>query len=343
MAQQIHPGIARAPQPTGIDTVTEPNTEAQALHSHAAYRRVFTPGKLSFGFIMPLEAYPDSPFPTLHDHTRLARMADEAGFAALWMRDVPFYDPQFGDTGQMLDPMVYLGYLAAHTSRIALGTAGIVLPLRDPIIVAKQAASVDQLTGGRLLLGLSTGDRPVEYPAFGAEFENRAERFQEAVSLIRTVTEDAFPIADTRHYGRLDGKLDLVPKPRAKRLPLVVVGRARQDLAWITRNTDGWIGHMSDFGRMDELLDRWREGAQGLGFKPYGYGSFFELDAHPAAPLRYIGNRFSMGRKALIDLWTLQQEQGVNHVALNLKPSRRPVEEVMQELAEFVLPQFRNQ
>jgi hypothetical protein len=50
-----------------------------------------------------------------------------------------------------------------------------------------------------------------------------------------------------------------------------------------------------------------------------------------------------MGRNALIELWTLQQEQGVNHVALNLKPSRRPVEEVMQELAEFVLPQFRNQ
>jgi luciferase-type oxidoreductase len=316
---------------------------SQDLSEHKAYQRVFQPGKLTFGFIMPLEGYPDSPFPTLQDHTRLARWADETGFAALWMRDVPFYDPMFGDTGQMLDPMVYLGYLAAHTRNITLGTAGIVLPLRDPIFLAKQAASVDQLTGGRFLLGLSTGDRATEYPAFGATYENRAERFQEAVGLLKTLTQESFPQAQTQFYGTLSGNLDLIPKPYARRLPLVVVGRARQDMNWIARNTDGWIGHISDFSKLRDLIADWRAGAAGLGFKPYGYGGFFDLTDDPGAPLRYIGNRISMGRKRLIDLWTMQQEQGVNHVALNLKPSRRPAGEVMQELAEFVLPQFRNQ
>ena len=313
------------------------------LGNHAAYQRVFQPGKLTFGFIMPLEGYPDSPFPTLADHTRLAGWADDSGFAALWMRDVPFYDPMFGDTGQMLDPMVYLGYLAAHTRNIALSTAGIVLPLRDPVILAKQAASVDQLTGGRLLLGLSSGDRATEYPAFGANFENRAERFREAVGLLKTLTQEHFPRAETNYYGKLEGNLDLIPKPYAKRLPLVVVGRARQDLSWIAANADAWIGHISNFSHLRELIAEWREGAEGLGFKPYGYGGFFDLDDNPKAPLRYIGNRITMGRSTLIDLWTMQQNQGVNHVALNLKPSRRPAEEVMQELAEFVLPQFRNQ
>ncbi len=313
------------------------------LGNHAAYQRVFQPGKLTFGFIMPLEGYPDSPFPTLADHTRLAGWADDSGFAALWMRDVPFYDPMFGDTGQMLDPMVYLGYLAAHTRNIALSTAGIVLPLRDPVILAKQAASVDQLTGGRLLLGLSSGDRATEYPAFGANFENRAERFREAVGLLKTLTQEHFPRAETNYYGKLEGNLDLIPKPYAKRLPLVVVGRARQDLSWIAANADAWIGHISNFSHLRELIAEWREGAIGLGFKPYGYGGFFDLDDNPKAPLRYIGNRITMGRSTLIDLWTMQQNQGVNHVALNLKPSRRPAEEVMQELAEFVLPQFRNQ
>lgn len=313
------------------------------LSKHPSFPRVFKEGKLTFGFIMPLEAYPDSPFPTLQDHVRLARLADEAGFAALWMRDVPFYDPQFGDTGQMLDPMVYLGYLAAHTRNIALGTAGMVLPLRDPIILAKQATSVDQLTRGRLLLGLSSGDRATEYPAFGANFENRSERFQEAVQLLRSVSEDVFPLADTRFYGKLSGNLDLIPKAYAHRLPLIVVGRARQELKWIAENADAWMGHMSDFSRLHELLALWRQSSEGLGFKPYSYGSFFELQENPDAPLRYMGNRFTMGRNALISLWSQQQEQGVNHVALNLKPSRRPVEEVMQELAEFVLPQFRNQ
>jgi alkanesulfonate monooxygenase SsuD/methylene tetrahydromethanopterin reductase-like flavin-dependent oxidoreductase (luciferase family) len=84
---------------------------------------------------MPLEGYPNSPFPTLDKHVELAVKADETGFSTLWMRDVPFCDPKFGDTGQMLDPMVYLGFLAAHTRRIALGTTGIVLPLRDPLML----------------------------------------------------------------------------------------------------------------------------------------------------------------------------------------------------------------
>lgn len=313
------------------------------LSGHRAYQRIYQPGKLSFGFIMPLEGYPDTPFPTLAEHTRLARWADDTGFAALWMRDVPFYDPMFGDTGQMLDPMVYMGYLAAHTSNIAFGTAGIVLPLRDPVILAKQAASIDQLSGGRLVLGLSSGDRATEYPAFGADFENRGERFQEAVGLIRTLTQERFPQASSRFYGQLQGNLDLIPKPFGARMPLVVVGRARQDPGWIARHTDGWINHITNFSRLGDLLAEWRIAGEGLGFKPYGYGGFFELVEQPDAPLRYIGNRIQLGRKTLVDLWTMQQAQGVNHVAINLKPSRRPAEEVMQELAEFVLPQFHNQ
>lgn len=316
---------------------------APAMSSHRTYSRVFTPGKLTFGFITPLETYPNSPFPTLIDHQRLAKAADDAGFSAMWMRDVPFYDPNFGDTGQMLDPLVYLGFLAAHTRNIALGTAGIVLPLREPVILAKQAASVDVLTSGRLILGLSSGDRAVEYPAFGADFANRAERFREATGLLKTLTQESFPLADTRYYGNLSGNIDLVPKLHSRRLPMIVVGRARQDLSWIAQNTDGWMGHLSDFSRLHLMLDEWHRAGEGLGFKPYAYGSFFDLAENPDAPLRFIGNRFTAGRNALINLWTQQQEQGVNHVALNLKPSRRPAEEIMQELAEFVLPQFRNQ
>ncbi|MFY3985933.1 TIGR03571 family LLM class oxidoreductase [Achromobacter xylosoxidans] len=228
------------------------------LQAHPAYSRVFKPGQLTFGFIMPLEGYPDSPFPTLENHVRLAKQADEAGFSALWMRDVPFYDPSFGDTGQMLDPMVYLGFLAAHTRHIALGTAGIVLTLRDPLIVAKQAVSVDQLAQGRLLLGLSTGDRAVEYPAFGLQYENRGDRFRDAFELLKATTEQSFPRMKTTHYGELRGDIDLVPKPFGTRIPMLTIGRARQDMAWIAQRSDGWIWHLSNFRRLPELLAEWQ-------------------------------------------------------------------------------------
>jgi len=311
------------------------------LAAHAGYARIFRPGKLTFGFIMPLEGYPASPFPTLANHQALARMADEAGFSALWLRDVPFYDPAFGDTGQVLDPMVYMGFLAAHTSRIALGTAGIVATLREPLIVAKQAVSVDQLLGGRLVLGLSTGDRTVEYPAFGADFDNRGERFREAFGLIKTVTGEHFPTARTTHYGNLDGAIDLVPKPAAARLPMIVVGRARQDMAWIARHSDGWIWHLSDFNRLPQLIEAWRASHEtGQWVRPYGYGTMFDLAEDPHEPLQFVRNGIRIGRHALIELFYHQQQEGVSHIALNLKPLQRPSHEALAELAEHVLPLF---
>ncbi|WP_334033468.1 LLM class oxidoreductase [Burkholderia gladioli] len=308
------------------------------LARHRAYARVFQPGRLTFGFIAPLEGYPESASPTLEGHAALARQADALGFAAIWLRDVPFFDPSFGDVGQIHDPMVYAGWLAAITRHIAIGTAGMVMTLRDPILVAKQAASVDQLSGGRLLLGLSTGDRATEYPAFAQPYDNRAERYREAHALLRVVTEQHFPTHQTVHYGRLDGNLDLVPKP-VGRLPTLAIGRCGQDVDWLAQHMDGWIWHQSDFDRLPDVLAQWRASGDGQVFKPYGYGVFFDLDENPDAPLQ-VGRGIRTGRNALIALWKRQQAQGVSHVALNLKPLRRPAAEVLAELAEYVLPEF---
>lgn len=303
------------------------------------FGKVFRPGALTFGLIAPLEGYPGSDAPTMRQHTELAMKADDQGFSAIWLRDVPFRDPSFGDVGQIFDPMVYGTWLAAVTKKIAIGTAGIVLPLRDPLIVAKQAASLDHLSDGRFVLGLSTGDRPTEYPAFGVNFPNRAERFRDAHGLIRTVLENDFPKQQTAHYGELDGSLDLVPKPIQDQLPVLAIGRCGQDIDWLASNMDGWIWHQSNFDRLPEVINLWRASCGPSNFKPYGYGVFFELDRDPNAPLR-AGRGLYGGRNALIDLWKRQQDQGVSHVALNMRVSHRPVGDTLDELAEYVLPQF---
>ena len=129
-------------------------------------------GRLSLGVFFPIEAFAGDT-PTMRDQERVARRAEELGFAALWIRDVPLRDPTFGDIGQIYDPWVYLGWIAAQTCDIALATGSIVLPLRHPLHTAKAAASVDQLTQGRLVLGVASGDRPVEFPSFGVDFERR--------------------------------------------------------------------------------------------------------------------------------------------------------------------------
>jgi luciferase-type oxidoreductase len=204
------------------------NKISQDLAIRSTYARVFRPGSLTLGFIAPLEGYPNTPWPTPENYGEMVRQVDLAGFAALWLRDVPIYDPNFGDLAELVDPMVYAGGIAAQTKSIAIGTAGIALPLRDPIAVGKPT-SADLLTGGRLL-GLSTGDRPSEYAAFGRDIDTRAKRYRDALGITRAATETSFPRYASKHYGNLQGNLDLLPKPRGGRLPILAAG---PDSRWI--------------------------------------------------------------------------------------------------------------
>jgi luciferase-type oxidoreductase len=309
------------------------------MRAHPAFGRLFRPGRLTFGLLAPLEGYPDQPIPTLQNQEALVRRADELGIAALWLRDVPFYDPNFGDVGQIWDPMVYAGWLAAETRQIAIGTAGMILPLREPLLLAKQAASLDHLSGSRFLLGLASGDRPGEFPSMGLRFEDRVERYREALAVLRAATEGHFNRHAGTHYGSLDGSLDLLPKPRAPRLPLIAIGRGGQDLEWIASHVDAWIWHGSNPQKMADVVPAWRAAVGTACFKPYGYGAWFELLDDPEAPLE-PGRVLRAGRKALVALWKDQERLGVSHVVLNLKPARRPAAEMIEELAQFVLPEF---
>ncbi|MEC7133027.1 MAG: LLM class flavin-dependent oxidoreductase, partial [Pseudomonadota bacterium] len=104
--------------------------------------------------------------PDMTEHHSRIQLADKLGFKAAWVRDVPVYDPSFGDAAQVFETFTYLGYLAGITDNILLGTAAVVLPLRQPLLVKKAAATVQQLSNDRLILGVASGDRPVEYPLF---------------------------------------------------------------------------------------------------------------------------------------------------------------------------------
>ena len=325
--------------PNGLSGAYNAGALPDDLATHRGFGRVFQPGKLTLGLIAPLEGYPDSPSPTLANHVEMVRKADGIGIAALWLRDVPFYDPSFGDVGQIIDPMVYAGFLAAHTRQIAIGSAGVVLPLRDPLIVAKQSTSVDQLVGGRFLLGLSGGDRPEEFPAFGVAFENRAERYRDAYAMIRAAVDNEFPHWRSEFYGKLSGTLDLIPKPVGQRLPAVAIGRSGQAIDWIAANMDAWIWHGMDARRMTDVVPTWRQATTGMPFKPYGYATWFDLAEDPDAPIQ-PGRVLRGGRHALIALWGEQEHAGVSHVVLNMKQTRRPVTEILDELAEYILPQF---
>lgn len=203
------------------------------------YNATFALGGLSLGLVVPIARYTDSAVPNMAGHIERVKLAERLGFRAVWLRDVPFNVPSFGDAGQLFDPFTYLGFLAGQTSDIALGVASIVLPLRHPAHVAKAAASADVLSGGRLILGVASGDRPEEYPAMQGDFEQRGKAFRESFDYIRAMSE-ASPRIDNG-FGRVDGNMDMLPKPAGARLPLLVTGSSRQSPEWIAEHGDGWM------------------------------------------------------------------------------------------------------
>ncbi len=176
--------------------MTESDSAPDTPALNRGFHRVFQPGRMTLGLMFPIEAYGLTSWdmPTMEGQVELAKRAEELGFAALWCRDVPLRDPNFGDVGQIYDPWVWLGYITAHTRDIALATGSIILPLRHPLHVAKAAASVDQLSGGRLILGVASGDRPIEIPAFGQDHATRGARFRDSYTYFRRALEEEFPV-----------------------------------------------------------------------------------------------------------------------------------------------------
>lgn len=308
-----------------------------SVQGSAGFRRMFAPGRLTVGVFFPIEAY-SGDRPAMADQERLARRAEALGFAALWFRDVPLRDPAFGDVGQVFDPWAYLGYIAAQTRDIALATGAIVLPLRHPLHTAKAAASVDQLSGGRLVLGVASGDRPVEFPAFGIDHSARAGLFRENLRVIRQALDESYPeIASD--YGVLS-HADLVPKPVA-RLPILITGASGQSMEWIAAHADGWVTYPRPLPTQARLARDWRTLAEAIdppAFKPFAQSLYVDLAEDPDHPPMPIHLGFRGGRNAVAEHLLGLRQAGVHHVALNLKYGRRSAGDVLEEIAEYVLP-----
>ena len=307
-----------------------------------AYNTAFRPERLSLGLVLPLKSYADSPTPNMARHVERARLADSLGFSALWLRDVPFNVPAFGDAGQIFDPFVYLGALAASTRDIALGVASVVLPLRHPAHVAKAAASADVLSGGRLLLGVASGDRPDEYPALNMGFEDRGDRFRDSFDYIRAMAED-YPRRDTAH-GTLSGGIDMLPKPTAERLPLLITGGSQQSPDWVAHNGDGWMTYPRDALAQGRVVGDYRQriAEAGLPDKPVMQPLYVDLVAQADAPPSPIHLGFRSGTDHLRRYLTQIRDLGINHAALNLRFNGADIEDTMRRLADEILPEFHS-
>lgn len=326
-----------SPLPTGASSA--------AFQAHPGYRRMFAPDKLTVGVFLPLRFYAGD-MRVLAGQADLVADIDRHGFAAVWVRDIPLFDPSFGDAGQLFDPFTYLAFLAARTSKIALATGSAIFPLRHPIDLAKAAASIDQLSGGRLVLGIASGDRPIEFPAYGQDHSERGERFAQTVAYFRQLMRPGLLAVDSP-LGSFE-RAGLLPQPATGPIPLMVTAASGQSLDWIAEHADGWLTYpdvaYTPEGpqRLANKIRAWRNRIPDGGFRPHMTNEWLDLADDPNYPRTPLQGGFVLrtGRKGLIDLLHTWQAAGVNHAALGIQFAHRPAAEVLQELAEYVLPHF---
>lgn len=305
------------------------------------YNSVFQLGKLTIGLVVPIEKYTSGPVPSMEDHIERVQLAEKLGFSSVWLRDVPFNVPSFGDAGQPFDPFVYLGYLAAKTHKISLGVSSIILPLRHPAHVAKSAASADVLSDGRLILGVASGDRPQEYPATNFEYHDRGLRFRESFSYIRSMQEKN-PHLDSS-YGKLTGDMDMLPKPKGTRIPILITGGSQQEPEWIAANGDGWMIYPQQPNVQEKTIIDWRSRVKksGRGLLPVMQPLYFDLAESPNSLPSPIHLGFRSGTNYLIEYLRALEQVGVNHVALNLRFNQLGIQKTLEHLSNKVLPNFQ--
>lgn len=170
----------------------------------------------------------------------IAEEAEALGFDGIGTTDhllVPRGQPERYE--RIFDALVVLGYLAGPTRRVRLITSVIVLLMRNPFVVAKQAATIDQLSGGRLVLGLGVGWNEQEFANVHADFRNRGRRLDEALRLFRHLFSGSREPFRGAYYSYEDGIFDPLPV-QGERLPILLGGNSDAAVRRAARAADAW-------------------------------------------------------------------------------------------------------
>jgi len=179
---------------------------------------------------------------TIEQLVEITEAAEELGFAGAWPLDHILVGPDLKDRYPwVVEPMTLLGYLAGHTAKIRLGTSIIVLGMRNPFVVAKQAATLDLLCSGRFTLGLGAGYSEPEFRNVGAAdvWSTRGQRLDEAIQLLRHLWSGVHEPFRGRFYAYDEGWFGPPPRQGAK-LPILIGGHSEAALRRAAALGDVW-------------------------------------------------------------------------------------------------------
>jgi probable F420-dependent oxidoreductase len=176
-----------------------------------------------------------------------ARAAEAAGFDSLWAGEhIVLPDPQvppspMAPQDRALDSLLALTWAAAHTTRVRLATGIVILPQRNPVVLAKEVATLDVLSGGRVMLGIGAGYLEPEFNAIGANFADRGAVTDEYLDVLHTLWYDDHP----EYHGRFAdfAGIDAHPRPAQQPIPIIVGGHRPPAYRRAVVRAHGWYGY----------------------------------------------------------------------------------------------------
>lgn len=187
---------------------------------------------------------------------RGARQAEDLGYDNIWVNDhlaIP-HDAPYPPSKSFYEPLITLTWAAAATSRVELGTSVLVLPLRIPAHLAKELATLDLLSDGRLILGAGVGWMEAEFDAMGVPFHDRGARTDDIINILRACWgEDPISYRPTTVTAALDG-IRALPQPERK-IPIWVGGNSKPALRRAKALGDGWHGTRVPMDQIDSIVE----------------------------------------------------------------------------------------
>jgi probable F420-dependent oxidoreductase len=265
----------------------------------------------------------------------LATRAEAAGLDSLWVIDhlVLGNDqrPEYG----LHEAVTILAALAASTRRVELGTLVLATSFRPPSVLAKMAATVDRISGGRLILGLGCGWHRPEYDMFGFPFDHRVGRFEEAMSIIAPLLDGERVTRKGDYYEVQD--CALLPPP-ARRIPILIAGKGERMLTLVAEHADqwnaAWYGRPNARfrGRVADL----RRALEAAGRDPATLELTVgvEVDNGDPADRTGLGEHLPPDASAIADALGEWAAEGVGHVQLNSGPTDQRLVDIFADAAE---------
>lgn len=279
----------------------------------------------------------------------LGPVAETLGYDSVWVMDHVFntgYIRERLDDKPYYHPLAVLSYLSATTSRVALGTSVLVLPYHNPVELAKYAATLDQMSGGRVILGVGVGAMVEEFAALGIPMRQRGALTNESIAIMKELWTSPDP---TYHSGRWAfADLKFAPKPlQHPHMPLWVGGSSPGALRRTATMGDGWhpTGMSPEAFRTGRQEVRDLASAAGRDPDALTMSIRLEVEAHAGPSSQRAASRARLSGADVDDMIErikAYESAGVDHMVLALNSGDVPrITELMETIAQRVLPQCR--